>query len=103
MLDAHQKPPDFLKDIYKKYQKQKGEALDQDKNIIDFSRGLSSTQKSVFEVKEWMSVEAAQTVFNTFTGSNQNHIFPERIVAYHSLDLPGAWRKSHQPRINIHP
>ena len=90
MLDAHQKPPDFLKDIYKKYHKQKREALDHDENIIDFKRGLSKTQKSSFEVKEWMSVKAAQNVFNTFTENNQNHILPTRINAYHSRDLPGV-------------
>lgn len=91
MLDAHQKPPDFLKDVYKKYQKLKGVALEQDEDIIDFKRGLSIKQEDLFKVTEWMSPEATQAVFKAFEDNNETPlILPDRIYAYHHLELPGA-------------
>jgi len=92
MLNAHQRPPNFLKDVYKKYQKLKGDALEQDEDIVDFGRGLSEKQEGLFEVTEWMSTEAAQAVYNAFMGEDEEIPLnlPDRLYAYHHLDLPGA-------------
>ncbi|MCJ1248504.1 hypothetical protein MMC30_005722 [Trapelia coarctata] len=42
-LDAHQKPPEGLKALYKKYQRLPAKALDEDDTIIDFSRAMCET------------------------------------------------------------
>ena len=36
-LDAHAKPPEAIRQVYKHFQKLKPQALDQDENIIDTS------------------------------------------------------------------
>ena len=43
--DTHAMPPQKLCDLYKKYQKMKDEAVDDDLDIVDFRRGLTTTQK----------------------------------------------------------
>ena len=49
-LDAHQKAPETLKAFYKKYQRLPSMALDEDDNIIDFSRPTGETYEKGFRV-----------------------------------------------------
>ena len=45
-FDPRQKPPESIKAIYKHYEKLTVEAIDRDSGIVDFVRGLNSSQKS---------------------------------------------------------
>ena len=45
-LDPRQKPPEFIKSTYKKYEKLKLKEVDTDANIIDFVRGFNEEQRS---------------------------------------------------------
>ena len=53
-LDARDRPPDFIKSFYKRYQKLALEAIQVDSTILDFRLGLSSEQQS--EVRKVGSV-----------------------------------------------
>ena len=43
-LDACERPPEFIKRVYKKYQKVTLEAIQSDPTILDFRLGLSNEQ-----------------------------------------------------------
>ena len=44
-LDAHDRPPEFIKGVYKKYQKLTFESIQSDPAILDFCQGLSCEQQ----------------------------------------------------------
>ena len=44
-LDARDGPPEFIKGVYKRYQKLTLEAIQSDSAILDFRRGLSDEQQ----------------------------------------------------------
>ena len=44
-LDAHGRPPDLIKKVYKRYQKLTLEAIQSDPTILDFRRGLTDEQQ----------------------------------------------------------
>lgn len=44
-LDAHDRPPELIKSVYKRYQKLTLEAIQSDPMILDFRRGLSDEQQ----------------------------------------------------------
>ena len=44
-LDAHGRPPDLIKRVYKRYQKLTLEAIQTDPTILDFRRGLTKEQQ----------------------------------------------------------
>lgn len=44
-LDAHDRPPESIKSVYKKYQKLTLEAIQSDPLILDFRRGLNGEQQ----------------------------------------------------------
>lgn len=44
-LDAHDRPPESIKGVYKIYQKLTPEAIQSDPTIIDFRRGLTGEQQ----------------------------------------------------------
>ena len=44
-LDAHARPPDIIKKVYKRYQKLTLEAIQSDPTVLDFRRGLTNEQQ----------------------------------------------------------
>ena len=44
-LDARERPPESIKELYKRYQKLTLEAIRSDPTILDFRRGLSGEQQ----------------------------------------------------------
>ena len=44
-LDARDRPPDFIKLLYKRHQKLTLEAIQSDTSILDFRRGLSDERR----------------------------------------------------------
>lgn len=51
-LDAHQKPPERMRSLFKKYQKCKAEALDLDASIIDMQRAADVRGDQVIAAPE---------------------------------------------------
>ena len=58
-LDAHDKPPEFIKSAYKRYQKLTLEAIQSDPTILDFHLGLSDEQQC--RVRQLGSVSQSTT------------------------------------------
>lgn len=89
MLDAHEKPPDVLRSVYKKYQKLSSNELTADVDIIDFRRGLSEQQQKLFTVVECSRPETLRAEFQLFLGDVEELETAAQINAYHHLSLPG--------------
>jgi len=65
-LDAHQRPPDSLRNVYKKYTKRDKKLCIDD--VVDFAGGLTSTQEKSFEkVDIGVSRNDLVESFRTFT------------------------------------
>ncbi|KAF2760232.1 oxidoreductase [Pseudovirgaria hyperparasitica] len=97
-LDAHQKPPEDIRLVYKSYQKMKVAALDWDENLLDFKRELSKTHKSKVKVLHTLDYEHLQGIFQQFTGEvvdvsnracEKKATIPASIPVYEHDDCPG--------------
>jgi len=51
-LDAHAKPPQGLRDVYKRYQKMPSEGLDSDPNVFDLKHGHTAGFKKADHARE---------------------------------------------------
>ncbi|KAH7397185.1 oxidoreductase [Pyrenochaeta sp. MPI-SDFR-AT-0127] len=93
-LDPHQRPPDGIRNIYKKYQKMKLKELDQDQEIIDLSSDASAQSNSkVHVVKEWKGNDLTAS-FRSFAGQDedlQDLNVPESVSAYEHEHMPGLY------------
>ena len=81
-LDAHGRPPDLIKRIYKKCQKLTLEAIQSDPVILDFRRGLTDEQQC--KIRKVDSVPSS--LINdacTYLGPAERHT-----DAASSVDLP---------------
>ncbi|OCK84658.1 hypothetical protein K432DRAFT_107599 [Lepidopterella palustris CBS 459.81] len=89
-LDPYEKPPDHIRNVYKKYQKMKLKDLDQDVDIIDFARGLSDGQKESLTVIRELEFDQLVPVLKAFEGpESAPRIMDSPIHIYEHLDLPG--------------
>ncbi|KAK5005704.1 hypothetical protein LTR60_006175, partial [Cryomyces antarcticus] len=64
-LDAYGKPPEDIRNMYKKYQRMKPSDLYTDKTVVDFERGLTEGQKCHVEKTQSHNSEDRKTVRNT--------------------------------------
>ncbi|KZF22522.1 hypothetical protein L228DRAFT_260702 [Xylona heveae TC161] len=60
--NAHERPPEKLRAIYKKYQKLTQAQIDADPNVIDFVRGLTPEQKSQLKIIKSIPEEALRKI-----------------------------------------
>jgi alkylated DNA repair protein alkB family protein 1 len=93
-LDPHQRPPDSIRDVYKKYQKMKLKDLDQDPDIVDLPKDLPTSAKSkVRIVEEWRGQDLTAT-FRAFSGQDGQVYtgLPSTIPVYEHEDMPGRIR-----------
>lgn len=65
-LDAHQRPPDLLKQSYKKYSKRDSDHFKHDVQVIDFSAGLRAEQNDFAEIEYGIEEEQIRHVFQSF-------------------------------------
>jgi hypothetical protein len=90
-LDPHQRPPDSVKEVYKKYQKMKPKDLDRDLDIVDLPDSLHTSAKDqVRIVGEW-SGHNLSAAFRAFSGRD-GQIYadlPPRTPVYEHADMPG--------------
>jgi hypothetical protein len=90
-LDPHQRPPDSIKDVYKRYQKMKPKDLDQDLDIIDLPDSLTMSAKDKVRIVEEWSGHELTAAFRAFSGQDgQTYAdLPPRIPVYEHTDMPG--------------
>lgn len=90
-LDPHQRPPDSIKDVYKKYQKMKPKDLDRDLDIVDLPGSLDTSAKEKVRIVEEWSGHELTAAFRAFSGQDgQTYTdLPRRIPVYEHADMPG--------------
>ncbi len=94
-LDAHEKPPDVLRELFKRYQKVSQDALHNDPDIVDFRRGLSDSQQMEFHHFPWHKMNSTNALFQSFRGADGLEISHEDVIAdaqlnaYSSVAFPG--------------
>lgn len=84
-LDAHAKPPDAIRQIYKRYQKLTPRAFDEDADIIDTLRLQDSQHVSLSNLVQ-LPADIRQ-VFLDFAGSQTDS--PDDPKVYHVDAIPG--------------
>lgn len=90
-MDPHQRPPDSIKDVYKKYQKMKSKDLDQDPDIVDLPTSLHTSAKDKVRIVEEWSGNDLTAAFRAFSGQDEQTYaeLPARIPVYEHADMPG--------------
>jgi alkylated DNA repair protein alkB family protein 1 len=93
-LDPHQRPPDSIRRIYKKYQKMKLQELDLDDDIVDLSTEPHSPLLSKVRVVEHVEAEDLRAAFRAFAGDaiDGKPYEPDSIQTlpmYEHKDMPG--------------
>lgn len=93
-LDPHQRPPDTIRVVYKKYQKIKAKDLDTDPDLIDLPQtSKDRLPQGVRVVRELEATGLAET-FRVFAGadakaSDQPQDPASKIPIYEHEDMPG--------------
>ena len=90
-LDPHQRPPDEIKLVYKKYQKMKPKELDHDADIVDMPDSLNASAKEqVRIVEEWKGHDLT-AAFRAFSGQDEQTYpaLPAKIPVYEHVNMPG--------------
>ncbi|KAK7535243.1 uncharacterized protein J3D65DRAFT_630569 [Phyllosticta citribraziliensis] len=87
-LDAHQRPPIHLRNVYKKFQKLRGHDLQSDSDIIDLTRPASVNQ---LHVKRSLDSTITQPLFQTFLGADAEQSTPPSasVPVYEHPSMPG--------------
>ncbi|KAJ4985346.1 alkylated DNA repair protein AlkB [Stagonosporopsis vannaccii] len=90
-LDPHQRPPDSIKHVYKKYQKMKPKDLDKDPDIVDLPDTLHTSAKEQVRIVEEWSGHDLTAAFRAFSGQEKEAYaaLPARIPVYEHVDMPG--------------
>lgn len=94
-LEPHDKPPEALRNVYKKYQKFTPSELQSDPTVLDFQRGLTQEQQKIIErVDEVQSsaIDAACLLLGSdddLNGSQSNG----SVQVYQSKAIPGKCYK----------
>jgi len=83
ILDAHQRPPDLLRQVYKKYSKRDKDHFKHDAQVIDFASGLRSEHCNDFaEIKYGLEEQHVKQVFQSFLHQNDQ---------LNCIDLEDGW------------
>ncbi|OCL07699.1 hypothetical protein AOQ84DRAFT_54036 [Glonium stellatum] len=95
-LDPHERPPDYIRRVYKKYQKMKPQDLDKDPDIIDFKRGLSEEQQKYIKVIKEYKPEELVPAFQAFEGiqestDSQGGLINSPVLVYEHSEMPGIY------------
>ncbi|KAL9087533.1 MAG: hypothetical protein Q9165_006644 [Trypethelium subeluteriae] len=94
-LSVFDRPPEALRELYKKYQKLKGLALDDDVEILDPARGLTGDQKQKVSVSRWQDqkylAKASSAFADLFATVSQQHSDEVCNLVYEHEDMPGLF------------
>ena len=90
-LDPHERPPEHIRNVYKKYQKMKSHQLDTDDAILDLERDHPDLDRRLRVVEEW-DPERLTATFSQFSGDQANLESPPqpaKVPVYEHQDMPG--------------
>ncbi|CAE7213111.1 alkylated dna repair protein [Pyrenophora teres f. teres] len=91
-LDPHERPPDGIRNVYKKYQKMGLQQLNQDTEIIDIRDRATASSNSKLHVVKQHEVDQLTATFRAFAGQDvvaQDLDLPSSIPVYEHEDMPG--------------
>jgi len=93
-LDPHQRPPEGIRNVYKKYQKMKPKDLEEDQNIVDLTVVQQDALPEKVRVIKNLEIDQLKDAFRTFAGNNasdqlQHRHFEPSIAFYEHEDMPG--------------
>ncbi|KAF2123551.1 oxidoreductase [Dothidotthia symphoricarpi CBS 119687] len=91
-LDPHERPPLSIRNVYKKYQKMKMKDLDQDVEIVDLSRHISTLLDSKVRVVKHLSMTDLMSAFQAFARQDLDIESVETssdVPVYEHEDMPG--------------
>lgn len=71
-VDAHEKPPEALRALYKRYHKTSSADLDHDPTVVDFARGLSDGQARSFEDSSFEQDHVLAGIFNDYLDHDED-------------------------------
>jgi alkylated DNA repair protein alkB family protein 1 len=84
-LDPHQRPPEGIRGVYKRYQKMKPRDLDVDADIVDVVQHM--------RIVKHVGTEHLAQVFRNFLGEDAYQLShdqePSEIATYEHPDMPG--------------
>ncbi|KAF2092275.1 hypothetical protein K490DRAFT_61716 [Saccharata proteae CBS 121410] len=95
VLDAHQRPPDCIRHVYKRYQKMKAEALDHDPDLLDLCRDGTKDHLRQVRVFSQSKLDEAFRTFETHGPSASNDSGTDRgpndgaVSVYEDSSIPG--------------
>ncbi|KAG9187160.1 hypothetical protein G6011_05031 [Alternaria panax] len=94
-LDPHERPPDSIRNVYKKYQRMKLTDVDLDADIIDLSSDASASSSSRVRVVKEYTAEDLTAIFWSFAGEDgaelQDTHLPKSTPVYEHADMPGLY------------
>jgi len=93
-LDPHERPPDSIRNVYKKYQKMKAKDIDLDGDIIDLSSDAAASSNPKVRVVKEYTAEDLTAIFRSFAGEDGGKLqqatdLPRSIPVYEHEDMPG--------------
>lgn len=94
-LDPHAKVPQELRTVFKRYQRLKGRALDNDEDVFDLEKGLSKEQRGRTREGEFWDLVSLERVFRRFgSGTDQEKLLVERSRSkIDFVDVPGKRKR----------
>ncbi|KAF2649788.1 hypothetical protein K491DRAFT_771375 [Lophiostoma macrostomum CBS 122681] len=93
-LDPHQRPPEHIRNVYKKYQRMKLQHLDTDDVIVDLENDLPDSQRRRVSVVAELEPGKLNTAFRKFAGSGRDHEketenLQKPVQVFEHQDMPG--------------
>jgi len=90
-LDAHEKPPDAMREVFKKFQKILPSALTTDADVLDFGRALDPSQQCLVKEIDKYDKSELVPIFQTFCryDSAEDLDYPPTIPVYQHDHMPG--------------
>lgn len=87
-FDPYQRPPDAIRNVYKKYQKMKPVDVDKDTGIVDPERDILGNENVKVKVVREIDLEGLQRTFQGFADANVD-IPGSPVSVYEHSDMPG--------------
>lgn len=85
-LDPYQRPPDGIRNVYKKYQKMILQDLNRDREIVDLENHGTGDKMIVINTLEPALLENA---FKAYTETGELHSSLSPVPVYEHADMPG--------------
>lgn len=89
-LDPFQRPPDGIRNVYKRYQKMKVQDLEKDTDIVDIESDASMFRKGSIRTVKVLHDSDLVTAFKKYTESEKLPSPITPVPVYEHGDMPGG-------------